>query len=52
MRFAIENVDTESSLLQATKAAIYGRLDDVPKKAATLLARTKLVALENPIEFG
>jgi hypothetical protein len=50
--FPIENIDAESALFQAIEAAIDSGLDDMPKEPATLLARMKLVTLENPFEFG
>lgn len=52
MRLPIENIDPKSPLFHAIEVAIHSGLNDMPKETATLLTGSKLMALENPVEFG
>jgi hypothetical protein len=52
VRFAIEDIDAESTFLQTIKAALNGCLDDMPEKTGTLPTGTKLRAAENSFELG
>jgi hypothetical protein len=50
--FPIEDIHTESALLQAIEPAIESCLHDMPQKTATFLTSMKVMALEDPFELG